>query len=348
MAIEDDRQPMVEALCRLDALRAVELNLRMATGCQVSTQVALLGGGWLDLVLEVLDARRRVIGEVWVEDKIDAPESGLGQLRYYQECAQRRALERGYAVWLVTLSRDALPGTNVPNLSWNVLYQCARHGRSDRRSWKQHASWQDLGTFLEEQNVANDALGPISDHDAASLEPAYELLQKVSALITAVHRRLPDLFPEPVASKLHWPNEGQLLNFVGANFRSTGEMVGTGGPLRYGLMAQGGTAYWEVAVDGRYSAKDTIEPARTKADTVQPPFGVDWERPPSGPSILVARTRATALQTHEAARAWFEARLREVAVSGVVETLLRGGPLAPPELVARSESSDAVHGETAE
>jgi hypothetical protein len=293
--------------------------------------VALLGGGRLDLVLEVLGERRRVIGEVWVEVKIDAPESGPGRLHYYQECAQQRTVERDYPVWLVTLARDALPGTNVPNLSWNVLYQCAKHGPPEDQPWVEHRSWKNLRTFLEEQSVANDALGPISDHEAASLEPAYELLQKVSALVSAVHRRLPDIFPEPVASKLHWPNERSLLNVVAANFRSTGEMVGTGGPLRYGLMATGGTVYWQVTVDGRHSAKGTIEPARAKADASQPPFGVDWERPPSGSSILVARTRATALQTHEAALAWFELRLQEVAASGVVETLLHGVPLAPPE-----------------
>jgi hypothetical protein len=339
MAIADDRQPMFEALSRVDAERAAELNLGTATSCRPSTQVALPGGGWLDLVIEILDGHERVIGEVWVEVKIDAPESGLGQLPYYQECAQKRALERGYPVWLVTLARHALPGLNdrlqalrlppVPNVSWNVLYQCARHGRPDRRSWKQHASWQDLGTFLEEQNVANDALGPISDREAASLEPSYELIQKVSAVVTDVHKKLPELFPESVAARLHWVL-GQLLNYVGLNFRANGEMVGEGGGgvLTYGLMAQDGTAYWKVVVGAGGAPHHAIELAREKAGISADLAGADWTRSSSGSSIAVALKRATTLETHDDTVAWFEARLCEVAGSEILNTLLSGAPLA--------------------
>ena len=189
----------------------------------------------------------------------------------------------------------------------------------------------DLGAFLEEQNVAHDALGPISDREAASLEPAYELIQKVSALVTAVHKKLPDLFPENVTAKLWWKNAGQLLNYVGLNFRSSGDIVGEGGEgaLTYGLTAEDGSAYWKIVVGAGRATHGTAELARTKVAQAEPPFGVDWDRPQSGSSILVALKRATTLETHESTLAWFEARLREVAASGVLDTLLVGVPIAP-------------------
>jgi len=314
---------LIEALSQLDALQAKSLNLRAASGLRPSTQVALPGCGWLDLVIEILDRNRQVTGEIWVEVKISARESG-SQLN----CYQQRARARNPPAWLLTLAHHPLRAT-VPNLSWNELYHAARHGRGDHRSWKEHERWRDFGTFLEEQNVANDALGPISDREAASLEPAYELIQKVAAVVTAVHKKLPSLFPDLVAAhKLVWSNEGTLLNFVGAYLRSSGDMVGAGGPLRYGLTAQGGTAYWKVEVDGRDSARESLELARTKADQTVPPFGPPWDRPQGGSTILLTQTRATTLATHEAALLWFEERLREIAASGVVETLFRGVPTA--------------------
>jgi hypothetical protein len=322
MAVEDDPGPMIEALCRLDPLRAERLVLRNAAGIRASTQVALLGGGWLDLVLEVLHGGR-VTAEVWVEVKIEAPESGSGQLKYYQYHADRQSPP----AWLLTLAPEALPGTTVPNLSWNVLYQCARHGQYDHRSWMEHATWKDLGTFLEEQNVANDALGEISDREAGSLEPAYELIQKVSALVVAVHKEIPPLFPG--VSKFQYKNEGPLNNAIASNFRWYGNMVAASGPIRYGLIAEDGTAYWEVAVDAKNYTRETMQAARSRADGAALQLGADWKRPVSGSSILFSRARATRLVTHEAALAWFEGRLHELSTTAVVETLLRGDSTLP-------------------
>jgi hypothetical protein len=325
MAIEDDPRPLVEALRRLAGrAKAEQLSLRRGVDCQATTQVALPGGGWLDLVLRLLDERRGV-SEVWVEVKIDADETG-DQLTHYQDCAAASA----YPVWLVTLGHAPLRPT-VPNLSWNDLYQCAKHGPPEDRPWLEHRSWKDLRAFLKEQNVADDSLGPISDREAASLEPAYELIQKVSALVVAVHKRLPTVFSPSVAAKLHWRNEGQLINAVGAGFRWSGAMVGTGGPLRYGLTAQDGTAYWEVTVDAKDSTRATVESARRKIDEVTPGFGPDWDRPRSGTVLLVAQSRATKLVTHDAALEWFVARLGEVAFSGILDMLLPDSPVGPQE-----------------
>jgi hypothetical protein len=326
MAIEDDPRPMIEALRRVAGPGVADkLNLKIDVRCRPRTQVALRGGGWLDLVLEIVDDHRPPT-EVWVEVKIHAPESGPRQLEYYQA----RAAKNSPIAWLVTLRHAPLHDT-VPNLTWNDLYQVAKHGPPGQKDWQEHESWKDLRDFLEEQDVAHDALGPISDREAASLEPAYELIQKVSALVIAVHKKLPGIFSQSVASKIHWKNEGQLINAVGAGFRWSGDMVGTGGPLRYGLTAQDGTAYWEVTVDGKDSTRATVEAARKTVDEATPAFGPDWDRPRSGTMLLVAQARATKLVTHAAALEWFVARLREVASSAVLDMLLPDSPVVPQE-----------------
>jgi hypothetical protein len=322
IAIESDPRPVLEALCRQFPARASDLHLQTASDCRPRTQVALPGGGWLDLVLEILDEAHRVSGEVWIEVKVDAPESGL-QLDYYQSCANKHVP----TAWLLTLARSAVR-TTIPNLTWSQLYQSARHGPIGLKDWIEHRNWRDLRTFLEEQNVTNDALGPISDRDAASLEPAHDLILKVTALCVAVHKKFPEVFPAPTATKLHWTNEGQLLNNIGAYFRTSGEMVAQSGPLFYGLVARDGTAHWKVAVDARNATRDRVELARSLAQKAGATFGEDWDRPQSGSVILIAQKRATTLGTHEASLEWFEGRLHELAASGVVETVLSITPAA--------------------
>ncbi len=185
IAIEDEPNPMITALCRLDPGAAAGIGLATAAGYRPRTQVSLPGGGRLDLAIEVLDEHGKVQAEVWVEIKIAAPESGR-QLDAYEALSRGR----GHPVWLVTLAPTRIRDT-IKNLTWVELYQAARHPRA------MQSTWRDLLSFLEEQYVANDALGPISDREAASLEPAHDLMLKVCAVIVAVHRRLPDVFPPP-------------------------------------------------------------------------------------------------------------------------------------------------------
>ena len=147
MAIADDPRPMIRALRGLDAKQVARVGMleRIDLGSTValrsSTQVSLPGGGWLDLVLEVLSEGGSTIGAVWLEVKIGAPESG-DQLDSYE----RHARQAECPVWLITLAHAPLRDT-VPNLTWNELYRAVRRPQSPRRSWR------DFLTFLEEQNV---------------------------------------------------------------------------------------------------------------------------------------------------------------------------------------------------
>jgi hypothetical protein len=317
MAIDDDPGPMVDALKRLNAQEASRVGLTVQKGRTIrpSTQVVLEGEGRLDLVLEARE-RGGIIGAVWVEVKIGAPESG-NQLDAYRRCIAAA----DYEVWLVTLAPEALRD-DVDHLSWNELYRSARHPRNPQRSWR------DLLAFLEEQNVSNDALGPISDAEAASLEPAHRLAQKVSEVVKVIHRELPNIFGKEIGAKLTWSKEGELMHFIGATFRGKGDLWGAGNALRYGLTAQEGRAYWTIAVQPERRHKKSEGKARKMAAEAH--FSVEWERPASGLSILVARTRATAIDSHEAAVDWFRSRLRELAESRVLDVLVLGHEPAEP------------------
>lgn len=326
MTIEDDRAPMLAALTALDRRKAEELKLPQREW-RPRSQVELPPRGWLDLVIELLDAQRAVTGEVWVEVKIDAPESGQ-QLEYYDK--ERRT--RGHPVWIVTLAKDKVR-SDVPNLSWSALYQQARRGSPNRRSWRQHPGWKDICTFLEEQGVTNDALGPVSDIEAASLEPAYQLINKVAEVVKAVHAKVPSLAP----GLSLWSSTGALLNFIGTNFRASGVMIGQNGPVGYGLVSDDGSAYWRVDVDpvrALFTLKDT-DAARRAAAAALGSLGLNWECPASGNCVLLTRKRAGAFDSHQSVVDWMLERIRELAGSGVISALpAKGSALQEPDEAA--------------
>ena len=74
--------------------------------------------------------------------------------------------------------------------------------------------------------------------------------------------------------------------------------------------------------------KEAVDAARKKAGEAH--FGIEWERPASGRFILISRTRATALESHESAVDWFMKRLHELADSRVLELLVSGQDPAQP------------------
>ena len=320
MAIEDDQEPMVEALYSLDPMWAGKLRLRHSH-LRPSSQVPL-PRGWLDLAIEVRGDEGSLRAEVWVEVKIGAKES-KDQLAYYWQ----QALLRPRPIWLLSLGPEPLR-SDVQNLTWNDLYLRARHGRRDHRSWRQHRKWEDLGKFLEEQKVANDALSPLSDAEAGSLEPAYQLIAKVIEVVKGVNAKVPSIFSPELSAKVKWGSEGALLNYVGINFRTRGEMGGLTGPLWYGLISDEGTAFWMVEVDPtrQNASRDEVNRVREAVDAAASSLGAPWTPAGSGTSMISARTRAAGVPTREAAVMWLVDRLRDLAPTRIVEAYFSATP----------------------
>ncbi len=326
IAIKEDPVPMLEALATLQPAWAAEHGLRRLKW-RARSQVQLPPSGWLDLVIEVLDNGSRVQAEVWIEVKIGAGESG-DQLDFYLA----QSLLRGRPVLVMTLAKHPVRSC-VPNLTWSVLYQKARRGRPDSRSWQQHPGWKDFCLFLEEEHVTNDELGPITDLEAASLGPAHQLIGKVGEVVKTVQTRVTTMIPE--LSKTKYADDAKLVNSLAIRFVSNGEMIGANGPLGYGLMWEDGTAYWKMALDaglGNFTISQT-DARRKVAAEAAPTLGDGWISPPAGRTLLVTRVRAAALESHEAVLRWMDLRLEELANSGllgrITSTLAAQAPGVP-------------------
>jgi len=210
-----------------------------------------------------------------------------------------------------------------------------------RSPWSQRAPSADSVVLLEKM-VASDALGPISDREAGSLEAAYEPTQKVSEVLRIVHQRLAEQFDRPWGARLRWSAEGSFLNFIGANFRATGELAGVGGPLTYGLRSEEGSAKWFIALRQGSATRSSADIVRVTADQAGSARDAastslsNWERPQVGPTIAEITVRATALDSRQGAIDWIQGGLRELSASGVVEVLLgplvTAGPIASPDM----------------
>lgn len=179
-AIRSDPQPMLAALARHGIIDPDAVDT-----CDPYTQAFHPGAGTIDLMLQLSvggEAR-----EVWVEVKVDAPESGV-QLDNYQAFIDAGDLPRE----LIVLAKDSLAGReSMTTLRWREVASLASTLAPDSRPWS------DLVTYLEEIGMTEHSTYPISLREAASLEDAWGLFQKAASAILAVNRRLPELdFPE--------------------------------------------------------------------------------------------------------------------------------------------------------
>jgi hypothetical protein len=208
-----------------------------------------------------------------------------------------------------------------------------------RRTRPEHPSWGDLRRFLEEQDVASDALGPISDREAGSLNAAAGLLRKASEVIVTVNAEIPKVFPAEISARFFWPRVGDLRNHVAAVF-VVGHAVGERGefaaicgsaPTRfvYGLASEEDTAYWFLAVRlegaSTWARADSIRTAAVAAGLSSPL----WDFPAVPPTVLMARFRATARGDALAATAWFNERLHELEASGALTIALGSASPVP-------------------
>ena len=232
IAIDDDPAPMIEALRRLAETvgRPLRLDLTMRTASQVSIR-----GGTLDVVVQFMDDREHVHDEIWVEVKVGCRESG-NQLDCYLGEAKRRAESARLAAAALDHHARTREGTRhhpQPQLEAALRLRTARRGRPSQLVAA--SPLEGPGDILaEEQHVATDALAPISDADAGSLEPAFHLIGKVVEVLTEVHDGFARSLGDEMAGtlQLRWAVRGAFVNSVSTYFRSEGAMKTVSGPRR--------------------------------------------------------------------------------------------------------------------
>jgi hypothetical protein len=202
-AIRHDPAPFLAVLGDAGLLAPSEV-----VRCQPFTQVAFAGAGTIDLVLQVETLAR--VFELWIEVKVDAPESG-DQLRSYHRyiATHEHQLSRVLAV----LSKDGLD-TDLPltQLRWRDL------ARTIARQAAHDTVWADLADYLEEIRMTDGATFPITVREAAALEDAVSLVRKANAVLTIVNDELLARgFPE----YLHWKTHGWVTTKLYDRSRST-------------------------------------------------------------------------------------------------------------------------------
>ena len=123
----------------------------------ISTQVAVPGTGYLDVVLSCVSERGRE--ELWGELKVDAGESGTQLDAYLRHIEGLPAARRPR---LFTLGRSPVrDDPAIPFLSWHAL-------RRSLLAQPAGPAWLDFAQYLSEISVSDDFDQAISAHEAAS------------------------------------------------------------------------------------------------------------------------------------------------------------------------------------
>ncbi len=303
--IRSEPSPMLIALRGVASSEPpLTVPLEHATRVRVTTQVYVAGAGIVDAILTIGD-EDRIVGEVWIEAKIASPE-GHGQLDGYVKAALAASDKDGLSRDVVALSKYRLD-PEVAWLDWRQVYVAT--SRTD------DPYWQDLRLFMEETQVSDVALLPITDREAGSIADAGRMLAKASEVIRLVNREVARLWPTGMA----WAAEGALLNHVGAVFRQSGRMVMEGNFIRYGAVDSDGTAYWYLALPSRGMRAGELE--TVVASARERGLGPDWEPRLHLGEFLVRTGRIAEHADPQAAVAWFRGGLVELSRSGLMDDI---------------------------
>jgi hypothetical protein len=176
-AIRHDKAPMVRVLREAGLLNG-SAEVR---AIRPETQVVVERAGRVDLQLQVEQGTGAC--EIWIEVKINSPESG-NQLDTYSRAAA------AYQIRLATLSREPLRRDDpaIQALSWQRLWDAAESSRAPY--------WKDLRSLLKELEMADEYNKPIEASEIAGLIPAYSLLCKAAHVLRAVCDHANQVFPQ--------------------------------------------------------------------------------------------------------------------------------------------------------
>lgn len=198
LAIDEDATPITELLS--------SRGVRLSRPVSAKTQTPIPGVGIVDLILT-----DSIGSEVWIEVKVWAPESG-DQLARYQA-----GLAGSGSKTLVMLSAGQKPSLNIPWFTWHELA-----GLIERQGETTTYLWQEVATFIREQEYGGVKVMPIDQKELDALEAARSVLQKIDSLYAAISKEIED-------QGLAWFNrssgEPTRRKFVGEAFIRIGEVL---------------------------------------------------------------------------------------------------------------------------
>lgn len=298
-AIRSDPRPILRALAVPDGQRVVVSTQRYEKRC-----------GYLDLVLGLGDR------EIWIEVKLWAGESGC-QLATYQAVALAAAPAR--LIRVVQIGRTPLSNT-VDFISWQELHRAIAE-LQDAGAW-----WHDLRLFLEENQMASDDHGPITQEEANAVAPAISLFPKLVRVLTLTTARCNALTKPPLV----WPTDerkirDQLLRRFAERDSISLEVRPERPALGIVIGARGADlAVWIWAEPGLLAERRQLLERLEKLDE---PWEIEREATEWG---LASCSRPLArFESQESAADWLVARVGGLGRVGVLERLVEwatGGP----------------------
>jgi hypothetical protein len=268
--------------------------------------------------------------EIWIEVKVDAPESGQ-QLRNYRSFIDSGDIPRT----LVVLAKDRLPTpiAHIP-MRWRDL------SRATRDIAPNHLLWSELMVYLEEIHMTDRSAFPITLREASSLDDAFGLFTKAITVIRQVNARLSELkYPEWLVT--YQPGQtGWLTSKMHDQFVRWGRVMVDGkrayrANVFYGFLPRDGearAAIWIEADPKRTSERDSIRSvAKANLDsTWEQPLDHRWQ-------VAIKSERAIAFTAERDAVDWFLAGLDELRSAGIVDLIPTLGS-APTEEIGDPEA----------
>lgn len=293
-AVRHDPAPLLALLLEAGVVSAAAKLIKVLTQKTVPV-------GIIDLVL-LFDA-----SEVWIEVKVDAPESGNQLSNYLKHVRTTPTIK------LVTLAKDRLH-PEVEPLTWQRLR------RAIDATGTTSPYWRDFRTYLEEIRMADAFDEPISSAERAALGPAHALLRKVARMLVPVAEAAASMAPH-----LGWRvTEPDVLKEVTSKLRAHGVMsISSRARLRagisFGTYPEDGDTGVGVWVWSHPSATAERRQLLDAADTGNLPL--PWERSPVEWEALGVYRPLIEFDDHKAAASWLVERLGELESAGLMKLL---------------------------
>lgn len=301
-------QPLVE--CPEVPLAAFDLELSRVASAVPSTQTWLEASGdrttgYIDLELRLASEGGDALGVIWIEAKVDANESGSQLCTYARHAALHDTVPR-----LVVLAR-APTRDGIPFLSWSDLVDAWRE-TADADS-----TWSILVEFLLEERIASVA-APVGFPGKVELaETAFEVNGRSKA-------RWPD-----AVSVLSWRQPGRLRTEIlklverleSEPHGRGGEVVASGGLLRWGIRPDGDSWVWTLYVTPRNHQRVPLEADDLIRVAEEGQLPAEWVRR-EGTSIVLERTTAADGRRRDQIVDWFDAGLAQLERAGVIALFL--------------------------
>lgn len=261
--------------------------------------------GYLDLVLDVLDAQRGR-SAIWVEVKVDAWESG-NQLENYRDHAEHCAV-RSRKPAIITLGRMRV-SPHFPCLKWSDIVDAIASVRDP----DPHHTWLSLCEFLLDEKIVRPPVptAPIDRPDACI------------EITIDVNRRVRALWPS-AGNTFAWV-DGRLRNSLKKLVEAQQDLLGSAGPVVYGLMSAGKGWEWRLVVTTARNYENVrLDAQEMLRDAEVGRLPADWVRYTDRSDVLERRLPPGTLTSHDEIVAWFEEGLRQLRDAKILDRYLAG------------------------